>query len=347
MSGLQNQSVINEIKQILTEAREKVARTVNNELLLAYWNIGRVIVESEQAGSEKAEYGKQLLKSLSKELTRELGKGFSRSNLQNMRLLYLNYPICQSLSGKLSFTHYCELFSVSDKNARYFYEQEAQNSNWSVRELKRQINTSLFERLLLSDGNSNKEKVLALASQGMQYSKPSDILKDPYVFEFLGIPENKPMLEKDLEKALIVKIEKFLLELGRGFMFVGSQQRITLGNTHYYVDMVFYNKILKAYVLIDLKMGSLKPENIGQMNMYVNYYANEVNDEGDDKPIGIILCADTSEVVAEYALGGLENQIFASKYVYYIPNKEELIQQVQSVINDIGEIQVSSNIKNN
>ena len=333
MSGLQNQSVINEIKQILTEAREKVARTVNNELLLAYWNIGRVIVESEQAGSEKAEYGKQLLKSLSKELTRELGKGFSRSNLQNMRLLYLNYPICQSLSGKLSFTHYCELFSVSDKNARSFYEQEAQNSNWSVRELKRQINTSLFERLLLSDGNSNKEKVLALASQGMQYSKPSDILKDPYVFEFLGIPENKPMLEKDLEKALIVKIEKFLLELGRGFMFVGSQQRITLGNTHYYVDMVFYNKILKAYVLIDLKMGSLKPENIGQMNMYVNYYANEVNDEGDDKPIGIILCADTSEVVAEYALGGLENQIFASKYVYYIPNKEELIQQVQSVLN--------------
>ena len=347
MSGLQNQSVINEIKQILTEAREKVARTVNNELLLAYWNIGRVIVESEQAGSEKAEYGKQLLKSLSKELTRELGKGFSRSNLQNMRLLYLNYPICQSLSGKLSFTHYCELFSVSDKNARSFYEQEAQNSNWSVRELKRQINTSLFERLLLSDGNSNKEKVLALASQGMQYSKPSDILKDPYVFEFLGIPENKPMLEKDLEKALIVKIEKFLLELGRGFMFVGSQQRITLGNTHYYVDMVFYNKILKAYVLIDLKMGSLKPENIGQMNMYVNYYANEVNDEGDHKPIGIILCADTSEIVAEYALGGLENQIFASKYVYYIPNKEELIQQVQSVINDIGEIQESSNIKNN
>ena len=347
MSGLQNQSVINEIKQILTEAREKVARTVNNELLLAYWNIGRVIVESEQAGSEKAEYGKQLLKSLSKELTRELGKGFSRSNLQNMRLLYLNYPICQSLSGKLSFTHYCELFSVSDKNARSFYKQEAQNSNWSVRELKRQINTSLFERLLLSDGNSNKEKVLALASQGMQYSKPSDILKDPYVFEFLGIPENKPMLEKDLEKALIVKIEKFLLELGRGFMFVGSQQRITLGNTHYYVDMVFYNKILKAYVLIDLKMGSLKPENIGQMNMYVNYYANEVNDEGDDKPIGIILCADTSEIVAEYALGGLENQIFASKYVYYIPNKEELIQQVQSVINDIGEIQESSNIKNN
>jgi len=179
--------------------------------------------------------------------------------------------------------------------------------------------------------------VLALASKGAQYSTPNDILKDPYVFEFLGIPENKPMFEKDLEKALIVKIEKFLLELGRGFMFVGSQQRITLGNTHYYVDMVFYNKILKAYVLIDLKMGSLKPENIGQMNMYVNYYANEVNDDGDDKPIGIILCADTSEIVAEYALGGLENQIFASKYVYYIPNKDELIKQVQEAIDDLDD----------
>lgn len=337
MSGLQNQTIIREIKEILYTARENVSKAVNNELLLAYWNIGRIIIEYEQAGSEKAEYGKQLIKTLSKELTKELGKGFSRSNLQNMRLLYLNYPICQSLSGKLSFTHYCELFTVSDKNARDFYEKEAINSNWSVRELRRQISTSLFERLLLSDGNTNKEKVMSLAKEGVTYSKPNDILKDPYVFEFLGIPENKPILEKDLEKALISRIEKFLLELGRGFMFVGSQQRITLGNTHYYVDMVFYNKILKAYVLIDLKMGSLKPENIGQMNMYVNYYANEVNDEGDDKPIGIILCADTSEIVAEYALGGLENQIFASKYVYYIPNKDELIKQVRDVIRNMGE----------
>lgn len=337
MSELQNQTIISEIKQILLSARENVARMVNNELLFANWNIGKIIVENEQGGSEKAGYGKQLLKSLSKELTRELGKGFSVSNLQYMRRFYLVYPNQQTLSVKLSWSHYCELLNISDKNARSFYEQEALNSNWSVRELKRQIDTSLFERLLLSEGNANKEKVMMLAKEGIIYRKPNDILKDPYVFEFLGIPENKPILEKDLEKALIVKIEKFLLELGRGFMFVGSQQRITLGNTHYYVDMVFYNKILKAYVLIDLKMGSLKPENIGQMNMYVNYYANEVNDENDEKPMGIILCADTSEIVAEYALGGLENQIFASKYVYYIPNKEELIEQVQAVINDIGE----------
>lgn len=335
MSDLQNQVVINEIKQILLTARERVVKTVNNELLLAYWNIGKIVVENEQSGSEKAEYEKQLLKQLSKELTRELGKGFSVSNLQYMRRFYLEYQKQQTLSVKLSWSHYCELLNVSDKNARAFYEQESLNSNWSVRELKRQIDTSLFERMLLSEGNTNKKQILELAKQGITYAKPNDILKDPYVFEFLSIPENKPMLEKDLEKALIIKIEKFLLELGRGFMFVGSQQRITLGNTHYYVDMVFYNKVLKAYVLIDLKMGSLKPENIGQMNMYVNYYANEVNDEGDEKPIGIILCADTSEIVAEYALGGLENQIFASKYVYYIPDKDELIRQVQDVIKDL------------
>ena len=302
-------------------------------------NIGKIIVEYEQKGEAKADYGKNLLKSLSKELTRELGKGFSVSNIQFMRRFYLEYQIQQTVSVKLSWSHYCELLSVSDENARSFYEKEAISSNWSVRELKQQIDTSLFQRLLLSNGSINKEKVLSLANEGIIISKPNDILRDPYVFEFLGIPEDKPILERDLEKALIKKIEKFLLELGRGFMFVGPQQRITLGNTHYYVDMVFYNKILKAYVLIDLKIGKLKPENVGQMNMYVNYYAAEVNDEGDDKPIGIILCADTSEIVAEYALGGMENQIFASKYVYYIPDKEQLIKQVEDVLKDLKEVE--------
>lgn len=338
MKEIKNEIIISEIREILITARDNVSKAINNELLVAYWNIGKIIIGYEQEGDEKAKYGQSILKILSKELTTELGKGFSVSNMQYMRRFFITYPKQQTLSVKLSWSHYCELLNVSDINARSFYEREATNSNWSVRELKRQINTSLFERLLLSKGNTNKEKVLHLANEGITYAIPNDILKDPYVFEFLGIPENKPMLEKDLEKALISRIEKFLLELGRGFMFVGSQQRITLGNTHYYVDLVFYNKILKAYVLIDLKMGSLKPENIGQMNMYVNYYANEVNDEDDEKPIGIILCADSSEIVAEYALGGLENQIFASKYVYYIPNKEELIKQVKDVIKDMEEI---------
>ena len=251
-----------------------------------------------------------------------------------MRLFYINYQNCQTLSGKLRWSHYCELLSISDKDKRSFYEKESVNSNWSVRELKRQIESSLFERLLLSDGKANKEKVLKLAQEGNVMETPQDILKDPYVFEFLGISENKPFLEKDLERKLIRQIEDFLLELGKGFMFVGSQQRVTLNNTHYYVDMVFYNKILKSYVLIDLKLGKLKPENVGQINAYLNYYKIEVNDEDDNEPIGIILCADKDEIMAEYALGGISSQIFASKYVLYIPNKEELIKQVEIVLEE-------------
>jgi predicted nuclease of restriction endonuclease-like (RecB) superfamily len=201
-----------------------------------------------------------------------------------------------------------------------------------VDELKRQIGTSLFERLLLSDGKPNKEKVLALARQGAVLERPEDMLKQPYVFEFLGVREEKPILEKTLEKRLIRHIEDFLLELGRGFMYVGSQQRVTIGNTHYYVDMVFYNKLLKAYVLIDLKMMELKPEHAGQMNAYLNYYKTEVNDEGDNPPIGIILCSTSKEIVAEYALGGLSNQVFASNYVYIIPDKEELVNEVRILL---------------
>lgn len=218
--------------------------------------------------------------------------------------------------------------------AKGIFMKKIINSNWSVRELKRQIDTSLFERGLLSDGKSNKEKVLTLAKEGIEIKEAQDLLKDPYVFEFLGLPENKPILEKDLEYKLIRHIEDFLLELGRGFMFVGYQQRITLNNTNYYLDVVFYNKTLRAYVLIDLKMGKLKPENIGQMNMYLNYYNMEVNDEGDNEPIGIILCADKDEIAAEYALGGLNNQIFASKYTLYIPEKEKLIEEVEKLINE-------------
>lgn len=230
-----------------------------------------------------------------------------------MRQFYLTYQKCQTLSGKLSWSHYCELLSISDPDKRSFYEKEAANSNWSVRELKRQIASSLFERLLLSKGDVNKEKVLALAAKGNEIAQPEDIIRDPYVFEFL-------------------QIEKFLLELGHGFMFVGTQQRVTINNTHYYVDMVFYNKILRAYVLIELKTIKLTPEAAGQINMYLNYYANEVNDPDDNPPIGIILCSDKDSITAEYALGGLSNNIFASRYVLYMPNKDQLIAQVENVL---------------
>lgn len=325
--------LVSEIKSILDTSRQNVAKVVNNELLVAYWKIGEIIVRYEQNDNVRAAYGDKTLKQLSKTLTEEFGKGFSRSNLQNMRLFYLNYPKCQTVSGKLSWSHYCELLSISDKNKRSFYEKEAINSNWSVRELKRQINTSLYERLLLSKGEFNKEQILSLAANGVEISEPVDIIKDPYVFEFLGIPENKPVMENDLEKALVEQIEKFLLELGRGFMFVGTQQRVTINNTHYYADMVFYNKPLKSYVIIELKTTKLMPEAVGQLNMYLSYYENEVNDEGDNKPIGIILCTDKDALTAEYALGGLSSNIFASKYTYYIPQKEQLIAEVEKVIN--------------
>lgn len=331
------QEMINEIRDIMNSARQNVAVQVNNELIVAYWNIGRVIVEHEQGNNERARYGDKTLKQLSKALTREFGKGFSRSNLQNMRALFLTYPKCQSVTGKLTWTHYCELLSISDDDKRKFYEKECERSGWSVRELKRQISTSLFERLLLSDGEANKEKVLELAEKGHEIARPEDIVKDPYVFEFLGVPEKKPIMEGDLEKALVRQIEDFLLELGRGFMFVGTQQRVTLNNTHYYVDMVFYNKELHAYVLIELKTAKLMPEAVGQLNMYLNYYAAEVNEEGDNPPIGIILCTEKNNVSAEYALGGLSNNIFASTYTYVIPDKEKLIEQVEAVLNDWSE----------
>ncbi len=324
--------LVGEIKNILDTARRNIAREVNNELIISYWKIGEIIIRYEQNDSIRAEYGEQTLKQLSKTLTAEFGKGFSRSNLQNMRLFYMNYEKCQTLSGKLSWSHYCELLSIAEKDKRDFYEREAVNSNWSVRELKRQINTSLYERLLLSKGEVNRQEVLRLATNGIEITEPKDIIKDPYVFEFLGIPEDKPVLESDLEKALVEKIEKFLLELGRGFMFVGTQQRITINNTHYYADMVFYNKPLKSYVIIELKTTKLMPEAAGQLNMYLNYYENEVNDENDNKPIGIILCTDKDALTAEYALGGLSSNIFASKYTYYIPDKELLIAEVEKVI---------------
>lgn len=321
-----------QIAELIQSARKQVATQVNTALLVTYWNVGRIIVEDEQKSEHRAEYGKQVLKELSKRLTKDFGKGFSRPNLHWMRELYIKYPICQTLSNKLSWSHYCELLTISDDDKRSFYEQECINAQWSFRELKRQIDSSLFERLLLSDGQANKEKVMQLASKGIEMNQPSDIIKDPYVLEFVGVPENKPLMESDLERMLVRGIEDFLLELGRGFMFVGTQQRVTLNNTHYYVDMVFYNKILKAYVLIELKRTKFTPETAGQLNMYLNYYATEVNDEGDNPPIGIILCSDKDNLTAEYALGGLSNQIFASKYTLCLPNKEQLIAEVQRMI---------------
>ena len=325
----------NQISDIITANKNKMVYQINNTLIENNFMIGKIIVENEQNGNIRAEYGKEILMKLSKKLTNKFGSGYSRSGLQNMRLFYDKYKNCQPLAGKLSWSHYCYLIYIDDDDERRFYENECINCKWSKRELKRQIDSSLYQRLLLSSGKVNKQKVLELSRKGQTISDPSDILKEPYVFEFLGIKENKPLLENDLEKDLVNHLSAFLMELGKGFMYVGNQVRITLdNNTHYYVDLVFYNKILRSYVLIDLKTDDMKPEYVGQMNMYVNYYNKEVKDEFDNETVGIILCTGKKGVTMEYALGGLSNNIFASTYTYYIPDKDELIGEVEKVLDN-------------
>lgn len=327
-------NLFNQIESIISENKNKMAYQINTTLVNTYFNIGKIIVENEQNGTIRAEYGKDILKNLSKKLTTKFGTGFSRSNLQNMRIFYTKYKNCQPLASNLSWSHYCYLIYIEDNNERSFYEKECINSKWSKRELKRQIDSALFQRILLSEGKTNKEKVLELSKKGHTINNPTDILKEPYVFEFLGIKENKPLLESNLEKNLINHLSSFLMELGKGFMYVGNQMRITLdNNTHYYIDLVLYNKILRSYVLIDLKIDDMKPEYVGQMNMYVNYYNKEIKDDFDNETIGIILCKGRKSITMEYALGGLSNNIFTSTYTYYIPNKEELIAEIEKVLN--------------
>lgn len=330
-------SLFKEIEDIIITNKTKVAYQINNILVETYFSIGKVIVENEQNGNIRAEYGKEVLLKLSKKLKDKYGSGYSLSGLYNMRLFYTRYKNFQPLAGKLSWSHYCYLIYIEDDDERSFYERECINCKWSKRELKRQIDSSLFQRLLLSNGKANKKKVYELSKKGQKISEPTDILKDPYVFEFLGIREEKPNLESDLEKRLVNHISEFLMELGKGFMYVGKQVRITLdNNTHYYVDLVFYNKILRSYVLIDLKMTDMRPEYVGQMNMYINYYNNEVRDEFDNETIGIILCKGKKDITLEYALGGMNNNIFASNYTYYMPNKEELIDEVKRTLKEVN-----------
>ena len=336
MKDIVSTGIIKDIKQIIEESKRTVVKNVNTIMLQTYWSIGKRIVEEEQNGNASSNYGDYVIKNLSRELTKEYGRGFSSTNLKMMRRLYSEYKNGQTLSDRLSWSHYLLLLGVDDLNARSFYQHECENSNWSVRELDRQIDSGLYERLLLSRGEAKKLTVLELANKGVTYQTPDSFIKDPMVLEFIGLPE-KPFLESDLEKAIVNHIEEFLLELGRGFMFVGTQQRISIAGMNYYVDMVFYNKILKSYVLIDLKMNKLKPENFGQMNMYINYYKNEVNDDGDQDPIGIILCARKDEALAKMSIQGIENNIYAARYTTVMPDIEMLQAEVQKVVKQYNE----------
>lgn len=320
---INTENLYKNILNLLKNSREQVLRTVNSAMVKTYFEIGRLIVEDEQKGFERAEYGKKTLKNLSVRLTKEFGKGFSQRNLEQMRQFYLVYSISQTVSAefKLSWSHYLVLMRMENLNERNFYEIEAINNNWSLRELKRQFDSALYERLILS---KEKEKVKELALKGQIIEKPSDVVKDPYILEFLGLEEKPNYSENDLETEIINKLEMFLLELGKGFTFVGRQVRFTFDEKHFSVDLVFYNRILRCFVLIDLKIGEVTHQDIGQMQMYVNYYDRVVKLPEENKTIGIIICREKNDTLVRMTLPEDNKQIFASKYEMVLPSKEEI-----------------------
>lgn len=319
------------ISCLVTKSKVQVVQSINTALLTTYWQIGRNIVEFEQQGSAKAKYGTTLLSSLAKLLRLKLGKGYSRPNLYNMRKFYLLYPNFQTVSGKLSWSHICELLTIDDALERKFYEQECIAGNWSVRSLHRQIDSALYLRLAAS---KDKEGILQLAQKGAVIQQAEDIVKDTYTLEFLGLPDKIRYSEKDLEQRLIDNLQVFLLELGRGFAFIGRQYRLTINNRHYHIDLVFYHRILKCFVLIDLKKNAVTHKDIGQMNMYMGYFAKEENAPDDNPPIGIVLGHTKDELMVEYATYGMDSKLFVSKYELYLPNKDELRRFVNSVLSE-------------
>lgn len=328
------QSLLKQIGDRYEQGQKQAVQAVNTAMVEAYWSIGRYIVEFEQGGNIKAKYGKALLENLSKDLKSAYGKGFSLSNIYLMRQFFIKYPIFQTLSGKLeklSWSHICELIPIEDKLEREFYEVECINQRWNIRELKRQKKSALFLRLAAS---KDKEGILQLAKHGQIIEKPTDIIREPYVLEFLKIPEPYQLSENELETRLIDNLQSFLLELGKGFAFIGRQYRVTLGNTHHYVDLVFYHRILKCFVLIDLKKEKAGYAAVGQMNMYLGYFENEENTEGDNPPIGIVLAKEKDDLLISYAMHNVSSQLFVSKYQLYLPAREELQALIEGQLQD-------------
>lgn len=319
------------IAALVSEAKAHLARSANVVMLASYWNIGKYIVEFEQEGNAKAKYGTALLSSLSKILRAKLGKGYSHPNLNNMRKFYLLYPNFQTVSEKLSWSHICELITIDDALERSFYEKECITSGWNVRSLHRQIDSALYLRLAAS---KDKDGILRLAREGSFIQRPEDIIKDTYTLEFLNLPEKNRYTEQDLEQRIIDNLQIFLLELGKGFAFIGRQYHITINNRHYHIDLVFYHRILKCFVLIDLKKNAVRHQDIGQMNMYLGYFAKEESASDDNPPIGIILSHIKDELLVEYATYGMDSKLFVSKYELYLPNKDELRRLVDGVVSD-------------
>jgi predicted nuclease of restriction endonuclease-like (RecB) superfamily len=320
-SGNTYQGLVNQISETFVQGQRHAVISVSSHLVDTYWRVGRYIVEFEQNGQDRAVYGAKLLETLSKDLALRHGKGFSLSNVKRMRQFYAVYPISAKASHQLSWSHYVELLKIDDELERSFYEQQCLLEHWSIPELRRQKKSSLFLRLAAS---KDKEGILQLARQGQMVEKPGDIIREPYVLDFLRIPEPYHVSEAELESRIISKLQQFLLELGKGFAFIGRQYRIVLGNRPHYVDLVFYHRILKCFVLIDLKREEAGYEDIGQMNMYMGYFAKEENVDGDNPPIGIVLSKGKDELLIEYATYEMNSQLFVSNYQLYLPNREEL-----------------------
>lgn len=350
MEQIVNQKFLQNISQILDKARKHAKTAVNLSMVYAYYEIGKMIVEEEQQGENRAAYGKQLLKKLSEYLTEQFGRGYSVGNLKNIRQFYKVYSsdqIGETLFSQfknlpsvdtgrkffLSWSHYLMLMRMENVDERHFYEIEAAKNDWSLTELKRQFNSSLYERLAIS---TDKEKVYSLALEGQKIESPKDAVKDPYVLEFLGLQELPEYSETELESRIIDHLQQFLLELGTGFAFIGRQVRFTFDEEHFMVDLVFYNRLLRCFVLFDLKIGELKHQDIGQMQMYVHYYDRKVKLEDENPTIGIILCKDKNNAIVEMTLPEDNSQIFASKYETVLPSKEEL----QKLLNEqVGQLE--------
>ena len=315
------QSLVDNIARVLHTAHQQLAKHINSAMTQTYWQIGKYIVEYEQGGLAKVGYGESTLKELSQRLTAKFGKGFSRPNLVNMRKFYLSYPNCQTMSDNLSWSHICELIKAEDSLERSFYEKECIAQKWDVRTLKRQMESALYLRLAAS---KDKDGILALAKEGIQIQKPEDLVHDPLTMEFLNIPENYHYSESELEQRIIDNLQMFLLEMGKGLTFVKRQYRMTINNRHYHCDLVFYHRILKCFVLVDLKRGDVQHEDIGQMNLYLGYFAKEENVADDNPPIGIILSHYKDDLLVEYATYGSNANLFVQRYELYLPDKEQL-----------------------
>jgi predicted nuclease of restriction endonuclease-like (RecB) superfamily len=320
------QALIANIGNLYETSKVRVFQAVNAQLVETYWQIGQQIVEFEQGGKHKSQYGSDLINRLSKDLKLRYGKGFSRSNMTRFRQFYIAFPNRATVSHNLSWSHWVELLKIENVQERLFYQNQTQSANWSVRELKRQKDSALFLRLA---ANKDKAQIQAIAAKTQPVSEPVDLTRDSYIFEFLKIPEPYHISEKALEQALCDHLQQFLLELGKGFTFVGRQYRITVNNSHYKVDLVFYHRILRCFVLIDLKINEVKHQDIGQMNMYMGYFAKEENIEGDNPPIGLILSREKDELLVEYTTYGMDSQLFVQKYQLYLPNAAELRKEIE------------------